>query len=133
LPFSGTPPRNTLSNQLTFQEASMDYAMTTTTFELKGYRVRYSLGVVRGITVRSRSVVGNLGASLQTLFGGNISILTELCEKARSEAFDLMVNHAEALGATGIVGVHYDATEVMNGVTEVLCYGTAVVTERDRP
>jgi uncharacterized protein YbjQ (UPF0145 family) len=108
----------------------MDYAMTTTTFELQGYRTRYSLGVVRGITVRSRSVLGNIGASLQTILGGNITILTELCEKARSEAFDLMVKHAEALGATGIVGVHYDATEVMNGVTEVLCYGTAVVTDR---
>jgi uncharacterized protein YbjQ (UPF0145 family) len=109
----------------------MDHAMTTTTFQLEGYRVRYSLGVVRGITVRSRSVLGNLGASLQTLFGGNITILTELCEKARSEAFDLMVQHAETLGATAIVGVHYDATEVMDGVTEVLCYGTAVVTERE--
>ena len=109
----------------------MDHAMTTTTFEIKGYRVRYSLGVVRGITVRSRSVLGNLGASLQTLFGGNITILTELCEKARSEAFDLMVKHAEELGATAIVGVHYDATEVMDGVTEVLCYGTGVVTDRE--
>jgi uncharacterized protein YbjQ (UPF0145 family) len=109
----------------------MDYAMTTTTFQLEGHRIRYSLGVVRGITVRSRSVLGNLGASLQTVFGGNITILTELCEKARSEAFDLMVQHAKALGATGIVGVHYDATEVMNGVTEVLCYGTAVMTERE--
>lgn len=109
----------------------MDYAMTTTTFQLEGYRIRYSLGVVRGITVRSRSVLGKLGASLQTLFGGNITILTELCEKARSEAFDLMVQNAKALGATGIVGVHYDATEVMDGVTEVLCYGTAVMTERE--
>ena len=93
----------------------MDHAMTTTTFQVEGYRTRSSLGVVRGITVRSRSVVGNLGASLQTLFGGNITILTELCEKARSEAFDLMVQHAETLGATAIVGVHYDATEVMAG------------------
>ena len=109
----------------------MDRAMTTTTFEIKGYRVRYSLGVVRGITVRSRSVLGNIGASLQTIFGGNITILTELCEKARSEAFDLMVQHAEGLGATAIVGVHYDATEVMDGVTEVLCYGTAVIAERE--
>jgi uncharacterized protein YbjQ (UPF0145 family) len=108
----------------------MDYAMTTTTFQIEGYRIRYSLGVVRGITVRSRSVLGNLGASVQTIFGGNITILTELCEKARSDAFDLMVTHAEALGATGIVGVHYDATEVMSGVTEVLCYGTAVIAER---
>ena len=108
----------------------MDYAMTTTTFQIEGYRIRYSLGVVRGITVRSRSVLGNLGASVQTIFGGNITILTELCEKARSDAFDLMVRHAEALGATGIVGVHYDATEVMSGVTEVLCYGTAVIAER---
>ena len=109
----------------------MDYAMTTTTFQLEGYRIRYSLGVVRGITVRSRSVLGKIGASLQTLFGGNITILTELCEKARSEAFDLMVQNAKSLGATGIVGVHYDATEVMDGVTEVLCYGTAVMTERE--
>jgi uncharacterized protein YbjQ (UPF0145 family) len=108
----------------------MDYAMTTTTFQLEGYRIRTSLGVVRGITVRSRSVLGNLGASFQRVFGGNITILTELCEKARSEAFDLMVRHAEALGASGIVGVHYDATEVMDGVTEVLCYGTAVIADR---
>jgi uncharacterized protein YbjQ (UPF0145 family) len=108
----------------------MDNAMTTTTFQIEGYRIRSSLGVVRGITVRSRSVLGNIGASLQTILGGNITILTELCEKTRSEAFELMVQHAETLGATAIVGVHYDATEVMQGVTEVLCYGTAVTVER---
>ena len=103
--------------------------MTTTTFELHGHRVIKTFGVVRGIVVRSRSIVGNIGAALQTLVGGNISIYTELCEKARADAFKYMLQHAEALGANAIVGVRYDATEVAQGVTEVLCYGTAVVVE----
>ena len=101
--------------------------MTTTTQTLDGYRSTKTLGVVKGITVRSRSVFGTLGAALQTLAGGNITILTELCEKTREEAFTLMLSHAQALGANAVVGIQYDATEVMQGVTEVLCYGTAVV------
>ena len=107
----------------------MKHSLTTTTFTLDGYRIKGSLGVVRGITVRSRSLFGTIGGSLQTLVGGNISLFTDLCEKTRAEAFDLMVEHAEQLGANAIVGVRYDATEVMQGVTEVLCYGTAVIVE----
>ncbi len=107
----------------------MQHKMTTTAFTLDGYRVTTTLGVVRGITVRSRSVIGTLGASLQTLFGGNITLLTDLCERTRSEAFDLMLQHARQLGANAVVGIRYDATEVMAGVTEVLCYGTAVIVE----
>ncbi len=103
--------------------------MTTTAFELPGYRIARNLGVVRGIIVRSRSVVGSIGAGLQTLFGGNITLLTDLCETARNDAYELMIEHAEKLGATAIIGVRYDATEVMQGVTEVLCYGTAVVVQ----
>ena len=104
--------------------------MSTTAFDLAGYRTTRELGIVRGITVRSRSIVGTFGASLQTLFGGNITLLTELCEKAREEAFELMMQHAAQVGANAVTGVRYDATEVMQGVTEVLCYGTAVVVER---
>lgn len=108
----------------------MQPAMTTTAFALDGYRVKSSLGVVRGITVRSRSVIGTVGAALQTVVGGNITLFTELCEKARAEAFEQMVAHAEAVGANAVVGIRYDANDVMQGVTEVLCYGTAVVVER---
>ena len=107
--------------------------MVTTAFELDGYRVVRNLGVVRGIVVRSRSLLGTIGAGLQTLVGGNITLLTELCEKTRSESFDLMVQHAGALGANAIVGARYDATEIMQGVTEVLAYGTAVVVEKVQP
>ncbi|OFV80657.1 MAG: hypothetical protein A2Y78_06420 [Acidobacteria bacterium RBG_13_68_16] len=107
----------------------MNHAMTTTTFDLPGYRVMRNLGVVRGITVRSRSIFGTIGGALQTLAGGNISLFTELCEKTRAEAFDMMVAHAEQLGATAVVGVRYDATELMQGVTEMVCYGTAVVAQ----
>jgi uncharacterized protein YbjQ (UPF0145 family) len=107
----------------------MQHSMVATTLQLEGYRIKRSLGVVRGITVRSRSVIGSFGASLQTIFGGNITILTDLCEKARSEAFDVMLDHADQMGANAIVGVRYDANELMEGVTEVLCYGTAVVVE----
>ncbi len=107
----------------------MDQQWTTTSFELPGYRVTRTLGVVRGITVRSRSLVGNVGAMLQTIVGGNISILTSLCESAREEALEIMLRHAEARGANAVVGLRYDATEIMKGVTEVLCYGTAVVIE----
>jgi len=106
--------------------------MVTTQFELDGYRVVRTLGVVRGITVRSRSIFGTIGAGLQTLIGGNITLLTNLCEKTRAEAFDLMLQHAGELGANAVVGARYDATEVMQGVTEVLAYGTAVVVEPAR-
>jgi uncharacterized protein YbjQ (UPF0145 family) len=103
--------------------------MVTTAPELPGHRIVRNLGVVRGVTVRSRSVVGNFAAGLQTLFGGNISILTGLCEQARAEAFDLMIQHAAEMGANAIVGARYDATEIMTGATEVLAYGTAVIVE----
>ena len=107
----------------------MDHSMTTTGFALDGYRVIENLGVVRGITVRSRSIFGTIGGSLQTLRGGNITLFTELCEKTRAEAFEMMVNHAEELGANAVMGIRYDATELMQGVSEVLCYGTAVAVE----
>ena len=107
----------------------MNHAFTTTAFTLDGYRVTKTLGVVRGIIVRSRSIIGNIGAGLQTLFGGNISLYTNLCESARSDAFELMLKHAQQLGANAVIGIRYDATDVMAGVTEVLCYGTAVVVE----
>jgi uncharacterized protein YbjQ (UPF0145 family) len=110
--------------------AELPLAMTTTANALDGYRVTRSLGVVRGITVRSRSLVGTLGASLQTLVGGNITLLSELCETTRAEAFAQMIEHARALGANAVVAVRYDATEIMTGVSEVLCYGTAVYVER---
>jgi uncharacterized protein YbjQ (UPF0145 family) len=106
--------------------------MITTAFELPGYRVVSSLGVVRGIVVRSRSVVGNFVGGLQTLFGGNITIYTELCEQARMDTYRDMIKHARERKANAIVGVRYDATEVMPGLTEVLCYGTAVVVEPAR-
>jgi uncharacterized protein YbjQ (UPF0145 family) len=101
----------------------------TTAFELPGRRITRNLGLVRGIVVRSRSIVGNIGASLQTLFGGNITLYTELCEKARADAYQLMLEHADDMGANAVIGVRYDANEVAAGVTEVLAYGTAVVTE----
>ncbi|HYM76413.1 MAG TPA: YbjQ family protein [Candidatus Dormibacteraeota bacterium] len=108
------------------------HTMVTTQFELDGFRVTRSLGVVRGIVVRSRSIFGTIGASLQTLVGGNITLLTNLCEKTRQEAFDLMLEHAAQLGANAVVGARYDATEIMQGVTEVLAYGTAVFVEPSR-
>ena len=101
----------------------------TTGFHFDGYRIARYLGVVRGLTVRSRSMVGNFAAGIQTIFGGNITIYTELCERARQEAFELMVEHARTTGANAIIGMRYDANEVMAGVTEVLAYGTAVVIE----
>jgi uncharacterized protein YbjQ (UPF0145 family) len=108
----------------------MDHSLITTTFTLDGYKVVKNLGVVKGIVVRSRSVFGTVGAGIQTIFGGNITLFTELCEKTRSDAFELMVAHGQAIGANALLGVRYDATEVMSGVTEVLCYGTAVVVEK---
>ena len=107
----------------------MNRELITTAFDLPNHRVVRTLGVVRGITVRSRSFLGTLGAGLQTIRGGNITLLTELCEKSRAEAFELMLLHANQIGANAIVGVRYDATEVMQGVTEVLAYGTAVVVQ----
>lgn len=108
---------------------SLTHPLTTTTFELTGYRVAKSFGVVRGIVVRSRSIVGNFGASIQAIFGGNISLYTDLCEQAREEAFNKMLTHAGQLGANAVIGVRYDATEIAQGITEVLCYGTAVSVE----
>jgi uncharacterized protein YbjQ (UPF0145 family) len=110
----------------------MDNMMVTTTFTFDGYKITRHLGVIRGVTVRSRSVVGNMVGGLQTIFGGNITIFTELCEHARQEAFELMVQHARQLGANAIVGMRYDANDVMDGVTEVLAYGTAVVIQAEQ-
>ncbi len=107
----------------------MNHTLTTTAFEISGHPVKSNFGVVRGIIVRSRSIFGNIGAGLQTILGGNITILTELCEKTRQEAFDIMINHAESLGANGVIGIRYESTEIMSGVTEVICYGTAVLVE----
>ena len=104
--------------------------MVTTAFELDGYRIVRNMGVVRGIVVRSRSIFGTIGAGLQTLVGGNITLFSKLCEQTRGHAFDLMMEHAAALGANAVIGMRYDATEIMNGVTEVLAYGTAVVVEK---
>src|SRR3954462_12752914 len=108
------------------------HPLTTTAFELSGYRVIKSYGVVRGIIVRSRSIIGNIGASIQSLFGGNISLYTSLCERARDDAFNQMLAHGGALGANAVIGVRYDATEIAPGITEVLCYGTAVSVEREK-
>jgi uncharacterized protein YbjQ (UPF0145 family) len=107
----------------------MDHRFITTAFDLPGYKISGTLGLVRGIVVRSRSVVGQFGAQLQTIFGGNITIYTDLCERARLDAYNHMAEHAAALGANGVIGVRYDATEMMPGITEVLCYGTAVLVE----
>lgn len=107
----------------------VEQAMVTTAFELENYRIVKNLGVAKGIIVRSRSIFGSIGASLQTVVGGNISIFTKLCEKTRSDAFDLMLEHAAEMGANAVIGARYDATEIMSGVTEVLAYGTAVVVE----
>lgn len=108
----------------------MDHTLVTTAFTIDGYKIKNNLGIVRGIVVRSRSLFGTIGASLQTLVGGNITIYSELCEKTRSDAFEIMLKHAEDLGANGIIGFRYDANDIMSGVTEVLAYGTAVVFEK---
>ena len=107
----------------------IEHSMTTTAFTLDGYRIAKTLGVVRGVTVRSRSVFGTIGGALQTLVGGDITLFTDLCEKTRADAFERMMQHSVGLGANAVVGIRYDATEVMDGVTEVLCYGTAVTVE----
>jgi uncharacterized protein YbjQ (UPF0145 family) len=111
--------------------STVSHSMVTTAFTLDGYRIVRNLGLVRGIIVRSRSIVGTIGASLQTLIGGNITLLTNLCEQTREHAFDLMLQHAADLGANAVIGMRYDATEVMQGVTEVLAYGTAVFVEKE--
>jgi len=111
---------------------SNTHPLTTTTFDLPGYRVVKSFGVVRGIIVRSRSIIGNFGAQIQSLFGGNISLYTSLCERARDDAFRQMLAHAGEVGANAVIGVRYDATEIGNGITEVLCYGTAVFVAQNR-
>lgn len=118
VPYRVSDPRFSVSEQ-----------MVTTAFELPGFRIVQNLGVVRGIIVRSRSIVANIGAGLQTLIGGNITAWTKLCEETRSEAFEIMIQHASEIGANAIVGARYDATEVMSGATEVLAYGTAVIVE----
>jgi uncharacterized protein YbjQ (UPF0145 family) len=130
--FSGVPV-----DENAWREKPMNVAvnpnMVTTAFDLPGYRVVRNFGLVRGVTVRSRSVLGNLGASLQTIVGGNITIFEEMCEKTREEALELMLQHASGHGANAVIGMRYDATEVMQGVTEVLAYGTAVQVERIAP
>lgn len=118
VPYRVSEPRFSVSSQ-----------MVTTAFELPGYRITQNLGVVRGIIVRSRSIVANIGAGLQTLIGGNITAWTKLCEETRSDAFEIMIQHASELGANAIVGARYDATEVSSLATEVLAYGTAVIVE----
>jgi uncharacterized protein YbjQ (UPF0145 family) len=108
----------------------MEQEMVSTSFDIPGYQVRKNLGIVRGVTVRSRSVIGSFAGGVQTIFGGNISIFTELCENARQEAYELMLQHADQMGANAIIGMRYDANDVMDGVTEVLAYGTAVIMDR---
>ncbi len=110
----------------------MNQKLTTTAFELPGYKIAENFGIVRGIIVRSRSIVGNIGAAFQTLVGGNITILTDLCEHTREDSFRQMIAHAESLGANAVIGLRYESTEIMSGVTEVLCYGTAVKVISDK-
>jgi uncharacterized protein YbjQ (UPF0145 family) len=108
----------------------MDHTLVTTNFQLDGYKITKNLGVVRGIVVRSRSLIGNIGAGFQILFGGNITLYTNLCEQTRRDAFEVMIQHAAQLGANSVIGFRYDATEIMAGVSEVLAYGTACVVEK---
>lgn len=119
-----------MRNAIESQVLDIPHEMTTTAFEIPGCRIVANKGVVRGVVVRSRSVIGTIGAGLQTIFGGNISLFTALAEKARQQAFDTMLVQAHLAGAHAVIGVRYDANEMMNGVTEVLCYGTAVTLER---
>jgi uncharacterized protein YbjQ (UPF0145 family) len=114
------------------QVRDLPHEMTSTTFDIPGFAVVQSMGVVRGVVVRSRSVFGTIGAGIQTVFGGNISLFTELAERARAQAFETMLHQAHAAGANAVIGVRYDANEIMKGVTEVLCYGTAVVVEPEQ-
>jgi uncharacterized protein YbjQ (UPF0145 family) len=122
VPYSVSPPRYSVSHQ-----------MVTTAFELPNYRVLQNLGVVRGIVVRSRNIFATLGATLQTVVGGNITVWTKLCEQTRADAFDIMIQHATELGANAVIGARYDTTELSQGVTEVLAYGTAVIVEPQNP
>ena len=122
VPYAVSPPRYSVSHQ-----------MVTTAFELPNYRVVQNLGVVRGIVVRSRNVFATLGATLQTIVGGNITVWTTLCEQTRSDAFDIMIQHATEVGANAVIGARYDTTELSTGVTEVLAYGTAVIVEPKNP
>ena len=115
------------------QRYSVSHQMVTTAFELPNYRVVQNLGVVRGIVVRSRNVFATLGATLQTIVGGNITVWTSLCEQTRNDAFDIMIQHATEIGANAIIGARYDTTELAQGVTEVLAYGTAVIVEPANP
>lgn len=110
----------------------IEHSMVTTALEIPGYRIVQNLGVARGIIVRSRSLIGTIGAGLQTIIGGNISLLSTLCENTRTDAYDLMLTHAKEMGGNAVIGVRYDATDIMGGVTEVLAYGTAVVVEKIR-
>lgn len=128
-PYNASPAYAAIPASAATRMRPLDDAMVTTALELPGYRIRRNLGMVRGITVRSRSIVGNFLGGLQSLFGGNITIYTELCEQARDETYRDMLQHARHLGANAIIAVRYDATDVMAGLTEVLCYGTAVVVE----
>ncbi|WP_454257956.1 YbjQ family protein [Pseudoxanthomonas mexicana] len=128
-PYNSSPAQTPIPASSGTRMRPLDDAMVTTALELPGYRIRRNLGMVRGITVRSRSIVGNFLGGLQSLFGGNITIYTELCEQARDETYRDMLQHARHLGANAIIAVRYDATDVMAGLTEVLCYGTAVVVE----
>ena len=128
-PYNSSPAQTPIPASSGTRMRPLDDAMVTTALELPGYRIRRNLGMVRGITVRSRSILGNFLGGLQSLFGGNITIYTELCEQARQETYRDMVMHARQLGANAIVAVRYDATEIMTGLSEVLCYGTAVVVE----
>lgn len=118
-----------MSHIIPSQAIDVPHEMTTTAFDLPGFQIVESLGVVRGVVVRSRSLFGTVGASLQTLIGGNISLFTELAERTRAQAFDTMLNQAHLAGADAVIGIRYDANELMKGVTEVLCYGTAVRVE----
>ncbi len=122
-----------MSAQQPVQQYQFNHAFVTTAFDFQGYRIARYLGVVRGITVRSRSAIGQFAAGVQQIFGGNITIYTELCEQARQESFEIMIQHAAQIGANAIIGVRYDANDVTDGVTEVLCYGTAVVLEQAAP
>ena len=128
-PYNSSPAHAPIPASSGTRMRPLDDAMVTTALELPGYRIRRNLGMVRGIIVRSRSIVGNFLGGLQSLFGGNITIYTELCEQARDETYRDMLQHARHLGANAIIAVRYDATDVMAGLTEVLCYGTAVVVE----
>ena len=129
----GQPQQPNAQQYAQDQVRKFDHSLVTSAFELPGHTIVRNYGLVRGIIVRSRSVVGNIGAAFQQLVGGNISLYTELCERARTDAYELMIQHAAQTGANAIIGVRYDATEISQGVTEVLCYGTAVVVTPQRP